>query len=219
MGYSLWLADCSHFARITQHLSAKYGVVTRVTVRDIDRPETLHSVRYMEQDIEPNAGVSIVFPAGDRVYADVQPCTPDCNSVNALGLGADQAEVYHIPVKLPANSEVFFDHTNAPFDSEGERMLWRLSTEHQPTSPAWSKWLGRFFPISSRPWLTKGLWVSHVDGSGMHEIGNWAEDDVSGDSLDADMEKETKPEDFRWVPGGKLLSFEYRGALYTVPAN
>jgi hypothetical protein len=65
--------------------------------------------------------------------------------------------------------------------------------------------------VQAEPQQVSAIWVSRLDGSGMHEVGHLlsgkeAEDDDPAFGLD-------------WLPGGKRLSFGYGDALYTVPAD
>jgi hypothetical protein len=67
---------------------------------------------------------------------------------------------------------------------------------------------------SASPVAMDALWVSHLDGSHLHEIGY-----VSG----ADEDEEDTPDylshrltDVNWMPDGKRIEFCYHGALYTL---
>lgn len=61
--------------------------------------------------------------------------------------------------------------------------------------------------IPGKPEVSEGLWVSHTDGTGMHQVGL-----VRGEAT-------TCLEDVELVPGGKHLSFVYHGTLYVIAAD
>ena len=67
------------------------------------------------------------------------------------------------------------------------------------------------------------LWVSRIDGSGMHEIGAMPPQMVlQNQGGPSDMETGEHlwgppvPRLIRWLPDGKHVSFVYKGDLYTV---
>ena len=95
------------------------------------------------------------------------------------------------------------------FSPHGDRIAWVLMQTHP--SPA-SALLHRILPmVKLVPKTVTGLWVSQIDGSNLHEIGHL--DNPSGPN-------KIPPIDYvRWLPDGKKLSFVYRDALYTVPAD
>ena len=88
----------------------------------------------------------------------------------------------------------------------GDHLAWLVIQEIRPPSPAWMQRIWAF--LGQRPHQVIGLWVGHLDGSQMHEIGHM--------SYQPDEEI---PQQLRWAPGGKLLSFIYKGSLYTAPAD
>ena|SRR5579871_5556216 len=89
---------------------------------------------------------------------------------------------------------------------QGDRLAWVLILDNAPPEPAWLQRLRSWFGQGKQ--RTMGLWVSGLDGSAMREIGHIAY--RPGDEV---------PQDIRWTPDGKRLSFLYKGALYTVPVD
>jgi hypothetical protein len=62
---------------------------------------------------------------------------------------------------------------------------------------------------------TSEIWLSKINGSQMHAVGF---QEVGTKARDQDDES-LLLQDMHWLPDGNLLSFRYRDALWTVPAN
>ncbi len=77
-----------------------------------------------------------------------------------------------------------------------------VDTPHQALLRKFWGMLGR------HPHYVIALWTCRPDGKERQEIGE----------MPYKVDEET-PTDLRWLPGGKRLSFLYKGTLYTVPAN
>lgn len=89
----------------------------------------------------------------------------------------------------------------------GDRIAWLVETEANMSFP---QWLRRLLPtLHVGPQRAIGLWVSHLDGSNMTEIGHikLPSDDSNGDMIAYDL---------RWLPDCKHVSFVYNGALWIV---
>ena len=101
---------------------------------------------------------------------------------------------------LPASEQC------AALSPYGDRLAWLIIYEIRPYGPAWMQRILTF--LGQHKHKVIGLWVSRLDGSHMHEIGH----------LPYQPDEEI-PQQIRWAPGGKRLSFVYKGSLYTVPAD
>jgi hypothetical protein len=116
------------------------------------------------------------------------------------------------PVAFPESAKIL----SVTMSPKGDRLAWTLEIE--PRSGKWEA------TIRSRlPWLQAlirkeekriGLWVSHSDGGGMQEVGSVEESSDPEGNLIRDLKDMV-----RWGPGGKLLSFPYKGRLFVVPTN
>jgi hypothetical protein len=83
-------------------------------------------------------------------------------------------------------------------------------TRMQPTLA----FLHRLFPkVNIEPTVTEELWVSRVDGRGMHAIG------YVPLKADPDDIHEEHLQHLQWLPNGTHISFIYGGTLYVTPAE
>ena len=103
------------------------------------------------------------------------------------------------------------------FASEGNELLWQLQTQSKQP-PLMVRTLWRWLHIQPSPDLTASLQVSHLNGHGLHEIGEWLISSSSS-NINFDNENGEQPHDFRWLPSGRRISFVSHRALYTVPAD
>ena len=91
---------------------------------------------------------------------------------------------------------------------QGDRVAWIV--ERQYASPVF-KMLQRLFPaLKKDEHESLEIYVSHLDGSHLREIGR--------------VDRKSSPiwrliEEMRWLPGGKCLSFIVNETLWTVPVE
>ena len=97
----------------------------------------------------------------------------------------------------------------AALSPQGNRAAWLVEREY--ISP-YQRFMAKFLHRPITPQLQKEILVSKIDGSEMREIGTF--DVPFGEKL----EVEKTITGLRWLPGGKQLSFEHDGGLWTVPA-
>jgi hypothetical protein len=91
----------------------------------------------------------------------------------------------------------------------GDRIAWGVTITRGDSLMTRLHRVFRF--IKPKQWQSTEIWICNLDGSGMREIGN---------VLEPPSEDGESPWlDLQWLPGGKCLSFEYKDALYTVPAE
>jgi hypothetical protein len=94
----------------------------------------------------------------------------------------------------------------------GQHLAWLLHVEGQwPRSDPWSK-LRRILGIQQQTADYLAVYTSHSDGSNMHERGILSLASQGGNEIQW-------LEELQWVPGCKELSYVYRDALWTVPAE
>ncbi|HZT42437.1 MAG TPA: hypothetical protein VFA07_09605 [Chthonomonadaceae bacterium] len=125
---------------------------------------------------------------------------------------------------LPLNidKEVSFPHAyaltfpnqvtfiNAIASPQGDRIAWE-TLEHRV--PAWSALLHRILPAYKPQELNIfALKVSRLDGSQTQIVGTMEMPPGDQDSNDV-------PQELRWTPDGKRLSFLYHRAIWTVPTD
>jgi hypothetical protein len=78
-------------------------------------------------------------------------------------------------------------------------------------------WLHRFLPgIKPIQQQTTALWVSSIDGTNRHEVGQIVE---TGNVPSEESSDKTLLEELKWLPDGKHLSFEYKHILYVIAAD
>src|SRR5262249_55625630 len=117
------------------------------------------------------------------------------------------------------------DSTSLTISPQGDRVAWAFETD---SVPSWSSWLHKIFPsyrVTSHHVCE--LWVSRLDGNDMHEVGHLElnpQTSIPQSSMAVARQLLTyalqdHPDQIRWLPDGKRLSFLYKDALYTVPAD
>lgn len=109
-------------------------------------------------------------------------------------------------VHLPPGLHVELVDPFPVLSPQGDRLAWLAAREYAPPNSPWLRRIWTFFGQHRQTLI--GLWVSRLDGNQMQEIGHLAY-----------RPKEEVPQDIRWTPDGKRLSFLYKGGLYTVPAD
>lgn len=111
------------------------------------------------------------------------------------------------PIIIPApNHEAEDDYA---VDSPDGR--WIVSSLTIASRPPWWRLVHRMFPrFHSSIRRDAGLWLSHIDGTDLHEIGHV--------SADANPSISTL-QNLTWLPGGKDVSFVYKDAVWVVPAR
>lgn len=131
-------------------------------------------------------------------------------------------------VKQPDGS-MAFTFTDTPTLRRAQTIsVWSLH-EAQPLYRYALVLPGKVYEVAVSPdgeraaWLLQGgtgkvgataLWVSKLDGSGMHKLGDFGPGGKASYGSEINF-----PLQVVWVPGGKRVSFLYGGALWTVPAD
>ncbi len=93
--------------------------------------------------------------------------------------------------------------------NEGNQLAWLLVSVR---TPLMAKWLRLLYPRYAVPPHTYiEMWLSRLDGSDMREVGYIV---AEGDADEAEQ-----PDNLRWLPSDKKISFLYKEALWTVAAE
>ena len=121
-----------------------------------------------------------------------------------IALGSDPPSVNTCTLTLPAA----WSAMDLALSPSGDRLAWKTIGNRRPF-PDFVLRLLPFIDPSPRPVI--GLWVSRVDGSDLHEIGD--EDAPVIDGWDQHLY------DLGWTPNGKRVSFIFHGSLWTAPAD
>jgi len=149
--------------------------------------------------------------ARDRTGEDASQRVTDRLEIRESEIDRDQP-AHKYTIHLPFKGEI----VDEQFSSDGSHIVWSLVQKSGNLPPLY-EWIHRRIPAFNPPHMSKiSLWVSRIDGSQMHEIGyvplRWDY------NMDAPVQ-EDGIEFLSWTPNGQRLSFIYKDALYTVPAN
>jgi hypothetical protein len=142
----------------------------------------------------------------DRLLLEYVGPVPSPNLIQMAdySLLSASTTVHNSTIRLPMSSGVL----DVALSSKGDRLAWLLGYDDEPPGFLW--WLHQLLP--SFPWHPQrrvGLWVSRLDGSGMAEIGHQP----------ALPDGQQEVSHLQWLPGDKQISFLYKDALWTVPAD
>ena len=133
-----------------------------------------------------------------------KPPAPDCNCelVN-LPIGS-ATPASRFTLVLPKVKNVL--NRSITFSPRCDRVAWLVTYRYDVTGfPLLKQLRAR---LGDKPHQETAVWVSRLDGSDAHEIGHLAH-----------KPDESRPQQLAWLPGGKQLSFNYKGDLYTVSAD
>jgi hypothetical protein len=99
------------------------------------------------------------------------------------------------------------------FSSQGDRVALLLRFKRVAL---FDSWLHRLLPAyKPTPHSYAEIWISRLDGSSMRELAHTEHTDESNPGRNRDQVLNS----IHWLPDGKRLSFVYKDALWTVPAN
>jgi len=183
-----------------------------LTVFDAQQPE--HISRYAGDSKQAQSILSIYYLEHSK---DIQ--VEDRNgqsfivTYNAQPSSGKRTQINMFPVALQGKGEL----RDYQINEQQTAIVYRLV---RAESIPFLSLIHRFLPfiplksIFTEEPLTEELWVSSINGEGMHEIG-----DVSIERRDAGHNPETQLTNIQWLPGGNQISLSYKGMLYVVPGE
>ena len=171
-------------------------------------------------------------------YCRHQPAfTVVAHSINSSLPAFDELDTYRMQDHL----EFLLEHRNNSFKDPPPPMLKRSinwPTGGQPRqvdispqqnslfyfvkvarTPLLLGWLHRTLPRLVKLPTTRELWVSRLDGGGIHKIGSAQLPFDAAENLTMEMINSIAFYGLNWLPDGKHISFIHRGMLYVVPAE
>ena len=206
-----WTADSRYWLE-NYHTN---GTASRLILHDIAHPDFQESIPIgnhgavfgaLEAVISPREGITLqdLYPHTDGILIEPpHPGKPHRVTFSRISLDAHAVVLAQYPVDTPQGSSLYATYLSPKRD----RIAWIVTTARKNVI---QNWLHNYLSLVPRYDQTvKEVWVSQLDGSHMHAIGNIMV--KPGEELDA------LP--LQWLPDGKRLSFEYKDALYTVPAD
>ena len=209
VGISYWLNDSRHFLRYTGYDPA---LARGARLRGVEDPRGVKSLPWACRDW----AVPGPLAPGERLFAEAGGSGgPDDANVTFSRLTFNGVQQTGRDVSLPPGDS-FLNLPDARFASEGDALIWTTVRRPPPLLPPPFQGFVARLGWHPKPYRTLGVFVSRVDGTRWHFVGDWEETDASGYGGYFD---ENYPHDFRWVPGHKRLSFEHQGALYTAPVD
>lgn len=209
VGISYWLNDSRHFLRYTGYDPA---LAHGARLRGVEDPPGVKSLPWADLDWAVTGPLS----PGERLFAEGGGNGgPDDANVTLSRLTVAGVQRTGRNVSLPPG-DCFLNLPDARFASEGDALIWTTVRRPPPVLPPPFRSLAARLGWHPKPGRTLGAFVSRADGTRWHFLGDWEETDASGHGAYYD---ENDPHDFRWVPGGRRMSFEHLGALYVVLAG
>lgn len=208
-GPCIWMADNTHVLQYEM----EYGSVVSCTIYDTNmRQPTWHG------NFPPGIWIGTIttnnhYLIGQWDGADEPDWIySDSAQITDIELGKEQLPVkkytVHMPFKIFAKEMLF--------SPKGDRIAWPLMQYAATPSPV-DAWLHKLIPSFKLPPKAKfGLWISHIDGSEMHEIGYVP---LKPDLINGGTMAEDAPNSIQWLPDGKRLSFQYKNNLYIIPVD
>jgi hypothetical protein len=202
-----WMPDSQRWFVLRADTTSKiYRSLITYAVQAPYRKQTIQLVQPMQA---PYQGWAYVTPTQHLILLDEGDfsTSPSTNvHISDTDLESSGAKTCQFTIHLPPNT-VGVD--GAEISPQGDRIAWLLDCEHVSWFSALLHRLHASFQVTTQP--TEEIWVSHLDGSQMHEIGH----------IPARPREQygVEIEGLHWLPDGKKLSFLYKDALWTVPAD
>lgn len=246
-----WLADGRHWIELYgKHVfpASYFGPRTnmngapiqiqRIRICDVDGLSADRSIAVPLTSLLATPGIAwhMTAVAEDRFlnWQYIPPvCTPVTNPVLNPGRGLPtQIMIREIDARSPAPRHQYtvtlpaaMGVIQALFSPQHDRILWKL-TETRPPSAINQLISEMVFRRRVMGIVRVSLWVSQLDGAGMHELGG-VNNPGPPDMMSGPSDPETGeyvwgpdiPRRLRWSPDGGRISFAYNGALWTVPAG
>jgi hypothetical protein len=201
-GWRAWLPDSRHWAEVRNVNNSLVGNIFSVDTPEV-RTFPLAAPAAAFSTARGNSLAPIGFtPPRHALMADWYPGQIVDILVYDFDLDKPAALPRQFTLKRPADSRIDELHLSP----NGDRIAWLLYCEH---SPFIARYFGRWMP---RPDSTVELWVSRLDGTGTRLVGSQPVAHNLGPQKDC-------PQQVRWAPDGKRLSFLYGKKLYIIQAT
>ena len=202
-----WSSDCQHWVEfVPSKDSDRYSAVVK---RKRGVPENVSILPIAPKSPLDSTGCSSgKLLRGDRFLIDTtwQRGVQSLLQVEflELDLGRRGSVMCKYSVHLPENDAI----EDIVYSPKGDRVAWLIARSSVAPIDAW---LQRLIPSYKVPQLhTVGVWISQINGNDMHELGHV----TTNSSPYEGNPTRIVPQDVRWLPDGKHLSFSYNGNLW-----
>ena len=118
-----------------------------------------------------------------------------------------------LKIKIPPETAI----DDIAFSPDGKRIAWQLRTRHIPALA--SEMIKKFPNMEPCPHPIVSLWVSAIDGSGMHQLDQQTTTPEAANEVDDAILQKSQPVEIRWLPNSKTISFIYQNSLWKLDAN
>ena len=202
-----WLPDSQHWAAIETWSSPP-----KITTHDVASSKT-NTISILSPPLSPSdAGgwfAGLNTPQGYAPFSEpIRPNqfhAPDFQNPHLffLSLFPGARPIQPVALHLPPLHEG--DQIKMLLSPQGDRIAWFITSYYQSPIVAWLMTYFRHIHTSSN--MVQSLWVSSIDGSNLHPLGNL--EPGSHNMMETPL----------WTPDGKYLSFVYNLTLWRVPAK
>lgn len=233
-----WCLDSRHWVEFTGkhvaspgspvgiNMSSQPMEIQRVAISSIDGPGRMRTIEVSPRSLLRVPGVlgsrqnpfyEMLVVGMDRFLTWTPQTYPSANIV-VREISLQGAKPLHKYVLTPPRKHYLIQLIPS---LDGKQFLWKLS-EGIKATPAEAAEYERRTHLHYFGSSRASLWVSRIDGTGMHEIGaapssvNPMEYGGRTDPETGEPNENPVPRLIRWLPDGKHISFAYKRALYTV---
>lgn len=206
-----WLSDSRHWLEALRNNDKRL-----LFLHDVEHPEQAMPLPIPEKKREVYHSLERVLSMQEAIAIEKgDEDKPRELTISRFSLDKTADPVVQKRTEVPFESqrEETLDASIASYETllspRGDRLAcWGLVERTNATQ----EWLHRFLPsIKPRVELRGELWVCDLTDGHWHEIGH-----IVTEPTEEETHFHVR---FQWLPGGKRLSFQYKDALYTVPAD
>jgi len=205
-----WMGDSAHLVEYVKDPNGDHTVYG--TIFDMMTGKPNQHLAVAPDFMFETVGTNNHLLTRDETGEDAGKRMKDRLEIRESEIGKEKQPARKYTIRLPFKGEI----EEEQFSSDGSHIVWSLVQKSGDLPPLYT-WLHRHIPAFNPPHASKvSLWVSRIDGRHLHEIGcvplRWDND------LDTPVQ-EDEISCLSWTPNGQRLSFIYKDALYTVPAD